>query len=127
SEDPIGLKAGPNLYAYVVNDPLRWIDPEGTRIVMPLPWLPNGNVGDWYNRQDNICSQPMGALGFNGAPCIKKCCQAHDDCYAASRCNWTSWLTIAYDSACTRCNRTAVMCILNADARPDACRECEKK
>src|SRR5207248_1305742 len=49
SEDPIGLKAGPNLYAYVVNDPLRWIDPEGTRIVMPLPWLPNGNVGDWYN------------------------------------------------------------------------------
>jgi len=127
SEDPIGLKAGPNLYAYVVNDPLRWIDPEGTRIVMPLPWLPNGNVGDWYNRQDNICSQPMGALGFNGAPCIKKCCQAHDDCYAASRCNWTSWLAIAYDSACTRCNRTAVMCILNADARPDACRECEKK
>jgi RHS repeat-associated protein len=120
SEDPLGTHDGPNLYAYVANEPLRWIDPDGT-VAMALPWQPNGNAWGDFTRQDNICSQPMGALGYNGAPCIKKCCQAHDACYTASRCNWTSWLTIAFDSACTRCNRTAVLCILNADIRPDAC------
>jgi len=137
SEDPIGLKSGPNLYPYVLNNPVRWIDPEGTMHhhpdYHPEPWhhgpltQPNGNVGDWYLPQDNICSQPMTALGYNRAPCIKKCCQAHDNCYAASRCNWSSWLTIASDSACTRCNRTVVICILNADIRPDACKKCEEK
>jgi hypothetical protein len=133
SEDPIGLKSGPNLYAYVLNDPTRWVDPDGTIHHHPDPWhrdpwwpQPNGNAWGQFTPQDGICSQPMGLLRFNSQPCILKCCQAHDDCYTASKCNWSSFLTIASDSACTSCNRTVVMCILNAPIGPDACQDCKK-
>lgn len=30
SQDPMGMVNGPNVYAYVTNDPLNWIDPMGT-------------------------------------------------------------------------------------------------
>jgi RHS repeat-associated protein len=33
SEDPLGLEQGPNLYAYVVNNPLNTVDPDGRAAV----------------------------------------------------------------------------------------------
>jgi RHS repeat-associated protein len=46
SKDPLGMIDGPNLYAYVNNDPTNWVDPMGTTI---LPWGDeNGTDDDVY-------------------------------------------------------------------------------
>jgi RHS repeat-associated protein len=38
TKDPLGMVDGPNLYAYVNNDPQNWIDPMGTeRYACPVP------------------------------------------------------------------------------------------
>jgi uncharacterized protein (TIGR02594 family) len=41
SKDPLGMIDGPNLYAYVNNDPTNWVDPMGTTI---MEW--DGSVVD---------------------------------------------------------------------------------
>ncbi len=38
--DPLGLVDGPSRYAYVRNDPLQRVDPQGLQIVLPFPLPP---------------------------------------------------------------------------------------
>jgi len=127
SEDPLGRIDGPNLYAYVVNQPLRWVDPLGTFIVKPHPTSPNGNVipGFQPQRERPVCDVP-GFMGWEGKMCVLQCCKSHDECFANARCNWTSWLSIAYESECGRCNRRAAVCIAQNWPLPNGpCVQCK--
>jgi RHS repeat-associated protein len=45
AEDPAGLKEGPNLYAYVANNPLKTIDLLGDQVPVPIPPTGPGPVG----------------------------------------------------------------------------------
>ena len=125
SEDPIRLDGGPNLYSYVINNPLKWVDPKGTNAESHTrPHYPvDGNVLPGHTKQDWICSSPMGPL--NNFPCVEKCCVVHDACYRAFRCNWTSWLTTAA-TVCAMCNWNAVGCIIMADKRRRRIDDCNK-
>jgi len=126
SEDPIGLRAGLNTYAYAHNSPLQRRDSLGLddTVCMFAPWMcgpgpeppspplqcpePNGNLSPGYQRQDGVCSS--GAAIFNGSP-IQGCCFAHDVCYAQNKCNSSSWGG-PLSSPCQQCNMTAVSCIV---------------
>ena len=127
SEDPLGMQDGPNLYGYVVNQPLRWIDPDGTALFKPM--VPNGNISPNFTPQNfrPICDVP-GFFGWEEKSCVTECCKAHDTCFDQNRCNWTSWLTIAYESACKRCNVTAASCVALAVPRGNnECLPCDRR
>ena len=126
SEDPAQLSDGPNRYAYVRGRPTMWIDPEGTFGI--YPYWPNGNFTPDFTKQDMTCSLGPLASTADRRSCVLECCQVHDDCYSRNLCNFTSWLTITYNSPCTVCNRDVALCWFRAiPLPPDACEDKCKK
>ena len=89
--DPTGLAAGVNTYAFVGDDPLAWIDPDGldqTTVVNTSggrPWWDgptNGNWGGkcWSGGQYSCGGHPMGKAPPTDS--ADACYMHHDNCYA---------------------------------------------
>lgn len=56
---------------------------------------------------------------FMETPCVKKCCDAHDDCYQRTPCTWGTWRNVIPNPGltnrrCDECNSTVAKCIWNA-------------
>ncbi|CAG0938909.1 putative deoxyribonuclease RhsB [Gammaproteobacteria bacterium] len=103
--DPVGQYGGPNTYGYTQQNPLNESDPLG---------LLFGNPFKYFSPQEKGCD-----LVGEGNECTRKCCDAHDQCYEANRCNMWSWLftggiNAGVQSPCTRCNAQVVVCYVRS-------------
>ena len=82
----------------------------------PWGWPINGNMLPLKpGTQDNKCTTGPLEGPMDQNPAVLRCCQAHDNCYAANQCNATSWIPNPLPwGACNVCNAKAAACITGA-------------
>lgn len=101
--DPIGFEGGDvNLYVYVGNNPVRFVDSEGLTY--------NGNLWTGFEKQDMKCSTLLG-IPLNWNQCTKNCCIQHDICYTVYKCNMSSMGSSGAPYACNKCNSDLFNCL----------------
>jgi RHS repeat-associated protein len=95
SADPSRENGGFNLYGFVSNDPLQYLDHLGL---------------------DNPGCDPPGDNAIKACPCKKdcmlRCCAEHDKCYYDNGCSAWSWI-LELSPECAACNAVAVGCMIS--------------
>lgn len=84
--DPIGLKEGANTYAYVENNPMAYVDPQGL-VKLYGNWCgPNWTGG--YSKPYNELDDSQRKVALQPVDTLDACCMAHDITYANCRENY---------------------------------------
>ncbi|HKA42681.1 MAG TPA: RHS repeat-associated core domain-containing protein, partial [Burkholderiales bacterium] len=114
--DPVGLRGGVNIYAYVGSSPLRWEDPFG--LASPGSGF-DTRYGNWCGqnwsggRQGPIIPQnPAGPIDS-----LDECCMAHDYCYATFKCDSCPSGSRAKEGK-KECDKVLVSCLSELKGKP---------
>jgi RHS repeat-associated protein len=86
--DPLGIKAGQNLYVYVDGDPLNDSDPLGLYGTSSCSYYTQAcqkNGGDYYCKFAPLVCQNTPPIGKNWTQCVRQCLQDQDRRQCASR------------------------------------------
>lgn len=123
--DPIRMEGKLNIYSYVANNPLRWVDPLGLDKTVwwntgggrnPINGPTNGNWGGkcWSGGTYSCGGNPDGsALPTDSADA---CYMAHDKCYEQPSC--TTAGKSSGGSALRACDARLVQCLKNLPKNP---------
>jgi RHS repeat-associated protein len=107
--DPIGMVGGLNLFAYVENNPINWIDPYGKRArkgpKQPRPFMPGSESGVPWDDLDEFTDFLSGLASIN---CVGKALQEINEAAKKIECGKVVTFWLCFNNEIEPCQAWAI-------------------